>query len=132
MKISLRIMIALFVLSIAFGSVIVGLAQNRPIVGGYKEAPTDDAEVKAAAEFAVGAQGEKENITIELRSIEHAERQVVAGTNYKLCLRVGKGGDSEDTDVKVTVFRSLKKEYSLKSWDEETCSEPEEGDDPSR
>lgn len=132
MKISLRFMTALFVLSVAFGSVIVGLAQNRPIVGGYKEAPTDDQEVKGAAEFAVGAQGEKENITITLRSIEHAERQVVAGMNYKLCLRVGKGDDPEDADVKVVVFRNLKKEYTLKSWDEETCSEAETDEDPSR
>lgn len=132
MKISLRLVSALFVLSVAFGSVMVGMAQNRPMVGGYKEAPTDDAEVKAAAEFAVGAQGEKDNITITLRSIEHAERQVVAGMNYRFCLRIGKGDDPEDVDVKVVVFRSLKKEYSLKSWVEETCSEPEADEDPAR
>lgn len=132
MKIGLRLVSVLFVLSVVFGSAIVGSAQTRPIVGGYKEAPTDDPEVKAAAEFAVGAQGEKESITITLRSIENAERQVVAGTNYKLCLRVGKGDDAEDVDVKVVVFRSLKKEYQLKSWDEETCSEPEGDEDPAR
>ncbi len=132
MKTSLRLVTALFVLSIAFGSVIVGLAQNRPIVGGYKETPTDDPEVKGAAEFAVGAQGEKESITITLRSIEHAERQVVAGMNYRLCLRVGKGDDAEDVDVKVVVFRSLKKDYQLKSWDEETCSEPDGDEDSAR
>jgi hypothetical protein len=133
MKTSLRLMTALFVLSVAFGSAMVAQAQNRPIMGGYKEAPTDDAEVKAAAAFAVSAQGEKENITITLRSIEHAERQVVAGMNYQLCLRVGKGDDSEDVDVKVVVFRSLQKAYTLKSWTEETCSAPESDDeDPSR
>jgi Cystatin domain len=133
MKIGLRLMSALFVLSVAFGSAIVAQAQTRPpMVGGYKEAPTDDAEVKAAAEFAISQQAEKENITIKLHSIEQAERQVVAGMNYKLCLRIGKGDDPEDVDVKVMVFRSLKKEFVLKSWEEETCSKPEQDEDPSR
>jgi hypothetical protein len=133
MKMSLRLVAGLFVLGVMFGSAAVSQAQTRPpMVGGYKEAPTDDPEVRAAAEFAIGAQGEKENITIKLHSIEHAERQVVAGTNYKMCLRVGKGDDPEDADVMVVVFRSLKKEYSLKSWVEETCGEQESDEDPSR
>lgn len=133
MRKSLRMMIALIALSVVFGCVIVSLAQNRPIVGGYKVAPTDDPEVVAAAEFAASAQGEKEEgTTIKLLSVEKAERQVVAGINYRLCLRVGIGDDPEDVDVKVVVFRSLQKQYSLKSWDVETCSEPAQDEDPNR
>ena len=126
MKKSFRVLTCLFVLSIAFGSVIVGLAQNRPILGGYKAAPTDDPEVQAAAEFAVGEQGEKDGITIKVYSIEKAERQVVAGTNFRLCLKVVKGEDEDEaSDVKVLVFKSLQKEYQLKSWEEVECSEAE-------
>ena len=132
MKKSFRFVTILVVLGIAFGGVIVGLAQNRPIVGGYKVIANDDPDAVAAAEFAVTEQGKKENIIIKLLSIEHAERQVVAGTNYKFCMRVGKGEDPEDVDVKVIVFRSLQKKYTVKSWEEETCSEPETDEDPTR
>jgi hypothetical protein len=128
MKKSLRVVTVLVALSVAFGCVVVGLAQTRPIVGGYKVVATDNPEVVSAAEFAVGAQGEKDNTTIKLVSVEHAEQQVVAGMNYRLCLKVEvAGGEDEDADdvsmeVKVVVFRSLKKEYSLKSWEQEECS----------
>ena len=49
----------------------------------------------------------------------------MAGTNFRLCLKV-KAADEDDAgvepqDVKVVVFRSLKNEYSLKSWEEGDC-----------
>jgi hypothetical protein len=109
-----------------FGSVTLGLAQRT---GGYKEVAKDDAEVVAAAEFAVKAQGEKQEMTYKLVSVEHAEQHVVAGINYRLCLKVGhrKEGDEEDTTetVRVVVYRSLQKEYSLTSWAQENCGEGE-------
>ena len=99
------------------------------MVGGYKEIATDAAGVKEAAEFAVGAQGKKENATIKLISVERAESQVVAGMNYRLCLKVEVASEDEDVDVKqqvkVVVFRSLQKQYTLRSWEEEDCSESE-------
>ena len=131
MKKSLQVVIVLVALGIVFGSVMISFGQGRPIVGGYKEVATDDAEVQAAAEFAVSEQKKKQDDdSLTLVSIEHAERQVVAGTNYRLCLKV-KAADEDDAgvepqDVKVVVFKSLKQEYSLKSWDEENCSEPQQ------
>jgi hypothetical protein len=131
MKKSLQVVIVLVALGVAFGCAIISLGQGRPIVGGYKEVATDDPEVQEAAEFAVNEQKKKEDDSaLSLVSIEHAERQVVAGMNYRLCLKV-KAADEDDAgaepqDVKVVVFKSLKKEYSLKSWDEEKCSEPEQ------
>ena len=87
----------------------------------------------AAAEFAVKAEGEKQDMTYKLVSVEHAEQQVVAGINYRLCLKVGhrKEGDDEDTVelVRVVVYRNLQKAYSLTSWVQENCGdagEPEE------
>ena len=131
MKKSLQIVIVLVALGVAFGSVIISFGQGRPIVGGYKEVATDDPEVQAAAEFAVSEQKKKQDDdALSLVSIEHAERQVVAGTNFRLCLKVAAGGDSDEgaepQNVKVVVFKNLKQEYSLKSWDEENCSEPQQ------
>ena len=131
MKKSLQVVIVLVALGIVFGSVIIGFGQGRPIVGGYKEVATDDPEVQAAAEFAVSEQKKKQDdAPLSLVSIEHAERQVVAGTNFRLCLKVAAGGDSDEgaepQNVKVVVFKNLKQEYSLKSWDEENCSEPQQ------
>jgi hypothetical protein len=111
----------------AFGSTAAG--QKEPIVGGYKEVAMDAPEVTSVAAFAVAARGRKEHHTIKLISVETAERQVVAGMNYRLCLKV----ETEDTDnnvdatenVKVLVFRSLQKTYTLKSWEKEDCG----GDD---
>lgn len=107
----------------ALGSTAAG--QKAPITGGYQEVATDAPEVTNAAAFAVAARGRKENHTIKLISVESAERQVVAGTNYRLCLKV----ETEDTDnnvdatenVKVVVFKSLQKAYTLRSWQVEDC-----------
>jgi cystatin-C len=127
MKKSLRAVTALVALSVVFSCVIVGLAQTRPIVGGYKPVAKDDAGVLEAAEHALSERGEKESVSLKLVSVERAERQVVAGTNYRLCLRVGiddEADDSDETqDVKVVVFRSLQNEYSLKSWEVADCAE---------
>jgi hypothetical protein len=131
MKKSLQVVIVLVALGVVLGSVIISFGQGRPIVGGYKEVATDDPEVQAAAEFAVSEQKKKQDDdALSLVSIEHAERQVVAGTNFRLCLKVAAGGDSDEgaepQNVKVVVFKNLKQEYSLKSWDEENCSEPQQ------
>jgi hypothetical protein len=88
--------------------------------------------VAAAAEFAVKEQGRKQENKINLLSVERAERQVVAGTNYRMCLKVEIEDEEQNVDatqeVKVVVFRSLKNEYSLKSWDEADCSDNEDDD----
>lgn len=116
------IMAAIVLVSVA-GSAMV-LAQRT---GGYKEIAKDDEGAMAAAEFAVKDQSEKKEMTYKLVSVEKAETQVVAGMNYRLCLKVGyhkEGEEAESTEsVRVVVFRSLQKEYSLTSWAEEDCGE---------
>ena len=95
MKTSLRGLILLIAVSFIFGSVAVGLAQRT---GGFKEVANDDAEVVAAGEFALKAQGEKQEMTYKLVSVEHAELQVVAGINYRLCLKVEYRKEGADED----------------------------------
>jgi hypothetical protein len=105
-----------------FGAVVVPGQRT----GGYREIDKADEAAAAAAEFAVKDQSEKKELAYKLVSVEKAETQVVAGINYRLCLKVSYQKQGEDTDttefVKVVVFRSLQKEYSLTSWTEEACS----------
>lgn len=128
MKKSLRIAIALIALQVAFSCVYLVQAQGRrpPIVGGYKEVSPDDAGVVAAADFAVAEAAQKKELTIKLIAIQRAEQQVVAGINYKLCLKVevsDKDSEAKVQDVQVVVYRNLQNVQSLTSWEDAECSE---------
>ena len=101
----------------------VALSAVAQSAGGYREIAKDDEGVVAAAEFALKDQSEKKELTHKLISVEKAETQVVAGINYRLCLKVGYQKDDADATefVRVVVFRNLQKEFSLTSWTEESC-----------
>lgn len=125
MKKSLHGLIMLVLLTVAFGCVNAVQAQRA---GDYKEASVKDAEVVAAANFAVSEEGRKKGTSLSLISIKRAEIQVVAGTNYRLCLRVKI--DTETKDVKAVVYRNLSKAYLLTSWDEASCVESASAGNP--
>ena len=98
-------------------------AQTRPTVGGYKTVAVDDAGVVAAAEFAVGDHSQKNDVSLEIVEIQKAERQIVQGTNYRICVEV-KIADEEDGDtqfVQVVVYQDLKRNYKLSSWKPDAC-----------
>ena len=128
MKNSIRAKSLLF--SMVLLLVIAGAASAQK-VGGYKAISKSDTGARAAAEFAVDSQAERKNLTISLVAIEKAESQVVAGTNYRLCLKVTTSGAEDEADVtitvKVIVYRDLKSKSSLTSWMEEDCAP--DGDD---
>jgi aspartic proteinase inhibitor len=111
----------LFVLAIAFGTI----AASAQRLGGYREIDKSDEGAAAAAEFAVKAESESKEMTYKLVSVEHAESQVVAGINYRLCLKVGYHKQDDDVDttefVRVIVNRNLQNQHSLTSWTEENC-----------
>ena len=97
-----------------------GDTQKAPLVGGYGNAP-DKAAVEAAAAFAV-----HESPGYVLKGVYSAKTQVVAGTNYSLCLWVRTPGHEANPLkrrlVSATVFQGLDKHYELTSWHEvETC-----------
>ena len=110
---------------------VAAAAMNAQRVGGYKQISKTDAGARSAAEFAVDAQAERKGISIELISLEKAESQVVAGTNYRLCMKISSpGGEDDDavtSEVRVIVYRNLKGEYSLTSWIEENCAPEDDG-----
>lgn len=98
--------------------------------GGYKKVAVTDAGAVAAAAFAAEAQGAADGAEISVQSIETAERQTVAGANYKLCVEVFRLDDGTDVEVRqfvqTVVFQNLKKQYTLKSWEEvEDCGSSE-------
>ncbi len=72
----------------------------------------------------------KRSKEIELVSVHKAERQVVAGSNYRLCLKVlsqgEKGGADVTPFVKVVVYQNLKQEYKLTSWEISDCGEDDD------
>lgn len=114
-------------LGVVFGSAAAfGARRQGPKVGGYKKAAADAPEVVSAAKFAVAARAKEKETEVELVSVESAERQTVAGVNYRLCLKVEETDEQNNVDatetVRAVVFRSLQNAYTLKSWEAEDCA----------
>lgn len=89
--------------------------QNPPMAGGYAEAAANEPGVLRAARFAVREAGRREGRRVALVAVRRAERQVVAGLNYRLRLSVRAGGRTRE--VSAVVYEDLKGAYSLTSWD---------------
>ena len=95
-------------------------APPPPMVGGY-QTPTDMKAVRAAVDFAVHAA-----TFYDLSGIYSAKIQVVAGTNYSLCLWVRQKEHEANPlhrrMVSALVFQGLDGHYELTSWQEvNTC-----------
>ena len=86
--------------------------KNLP--GGYSAVGLTD-EVKAAAEFAVQEQAKREAVVLKLSDISKAERQIVAGVNYRLNVVVKGSGSARQ--ARVVVFQDLTSHYKLTSWE---------------
>ncbi|MGC4002009.1 MAG: cystatin domain-containing protein [Pirellulales bacterium] len=108
---TLRLLAALLVPAL-FGvfALTIEAAPAKP--GGYSDVDVKDAEVVKATEFAVKERNKTQK-TI-LVSIAAAQRQVVAGMNYKLTLKV-KVDDKERT-VEAVVWNKLDNTAELTSW----------------
>jgi len=92
--------------------------------GAYRLVPNDDSESLAAAKFAVQEEGQKLGKTVVFTSMVYAQRQVVSGTNYKLCLKVKVNGTSKRAET--VVYRDLQKQFKLTSWKWGECMKPVE------
>ena len=91
------------------------LRAEMPLCGGYSPMAENSKDVAAAAAFAVRKQSEREKKPLKLIMISQAEKQVVAGMNYRLTLIVGRGAFNRT--VKALVFQDLKSKYKLISWE---------------
>jgi hypothetical protein len=115
-----RALILIAALGFGFGLSGVAYAQEEPIAGGWAGTSTTDPEVIAATRFAIARQNRKQGSRISLTSIDRAEVQVVAGLNYKMWLNVKTRGQSQK--VTTVVYKNLKRQYSLTSWEVENAS----------
>ena len=79
--------------------------QQGMIVGGWSPAAVADADVRAAAHAMLAKLPVKH---AKLRRIETAQRQVVAGTNYRLTLRLANGARWSGT-----VWHKLDRTYAV-------------------
>ena len=121
MKRKLQIVVILSAFYILLGS--LSGANAQAITGNYQKASISDTEIRSAAKFAVKTfkkEKKKQNARISLVSIERAAVQIVAGTNYKLCLKVMI--NREIQSITTVVFKNLKNKYSVSSW-EKGCQE---------
>ena len=126
MKIKQRNTFATAVFFIALTCAVSAFGQVK--TGGYKPVSVEDAGVQEAAYFAVETKAADFEQEITLENILKAERQTVAGTNYRLCLQIYTPGGNDDEDgvtlyIKTVVHKNLKGEFSIKSWVEEECGE---------
>lgn len=118
---------------IAIGGVIFGCAANVSAqtdaltVGGFNSIAATDKEVVAATNFAVKKQSKTQKGKIKLVAVNNAAQQVVAGTNYQVCLSVetldGKTKTPTPQTVQAVVFRDLKGKYKLTSWAIAACTD---------
>ncbi len=95
-----------------------------PIAGGYQKIEATDANAVSAAKFAANAEAKKKKAQIKIVSINQAERQIVAGTNFRLCLKTEikeKNKNAYSQIVQATVFQNLKQKMSLAKWEESDC-----------
>ena len=119
MKRKLRIILISVAINAVTGCMFGLQAQQPPVVGGYQEASRAKPDVVSAAKFVIKEEKRKKGVRLSLISIERAETQVVAGINYKLCLKV-KIKDRIQS-VTTVVYRNLRQKYSLSSWEEDSC-----------
>ena len=105
------------------GLPVVG-AVEQPMVGGFARESVTNEQVVAAATFAIQTQEKAlrkepgaESAKLELIAILRAERQVVAGMNYRLNLKVKLNGQEKTADAIVWWQAWRKPEpYQLTAW----------------
>jgi tetratricopeptide (TPR) repeat protein len=109
-------------LSIFLIAVILTSAAHGQMAGAYSRAAVTDPAVAAAVKFAVDAKAREKKIDMDLDDIASAERQVVAGTNYRMCINVTVPptdyGDEGKRSFRVVVYQDPKNVLKVTSWDE--------------
>ena len=118
-KKKLGIFLVTVAINLLFGYSMELHAQDSPPVGGYRTASTTDPGVVAAARFAIKKEKQRRGAGVTLVSIERAQTQVVAGTNYKICLRVRIKGRIRS--ITTIVYRNPQRLYSLTRWKPGAC-----------
>ncbi|MEI6279435.1 MAG: cystatin domain-containing protein [Verrucomicrobiae bacterium] len=107
-------LLALVLVSSTFASDKTAKTNQPALAGGYSPAEIDS-EARKVAEFAVKAQAKASGSPLRLVKILKAERQVVAGLNYRLEIEVTDG--SNHLKAHAVVWRKLDGSLALTSWE---------------
>lgn len=90
------------------------------IVGGYASIPAASQESVSAAKSSVAMKNAlPDSRKVRLISIIKAESQVVAGMNFRLCLKVTQG--KKAFRVRTVVYRDLSGALTLTEWTPKGC-----------
>lgn len=108
-----------FFVALLLGAYVV--SASAQIAGGYGDTSVSDKDVKRAARLAISSRAKQVHHTVTLIRINKAEQQVVAGSNYRLCMRVRDG--RRVRTITAVVYRDLKNKYSLTNWKSGGCTE---------
>lgn len=100
-------------------SVMAVIPVSAQMIGGYSDVPVTDPGVIAAANFAVSEQAKKEHAPgghgrFRLDEILSARKQIVAGMNYDLQLKIKVKNGKKNAEA--IVYRNLSNTYQLTSW----------------
>jgi copper homeostasis protein (lipoprotein) len=93
--------------------------RGATVPGGYSITSITDKDVVSAANFAVEQQQQKTGQPLSLVSVTQAQQQVVAGKNYKLCMKIKDGSNVRTASA--VVYRNLQRQNSLTSWTWDSC-----------
>lgn len=118
MKTQGKVTLLLFVLSLIAALAVTGLRAQPPL-GSYRTIGVKEKEVASAAKYAVEEEQKRSGKRYSLVKVLRAERQIVAGRNYKLCLAVK--GESLEKTAQAVVYQDLQQQYALQSWEEKAC-----------
>jgi len=92
----------------------LGAAPAPPMPGAYQLATSIGPDERAAATVAIRERALQERKALRLVAIERVDRQVVAGLNFRLRLRVELGGQLRTAEA--VVYRNLQGQHQLTSW----------------
>lgn len=96
-------------------------AQGGMMVGGYRKVAATEEAVANAAKFAVDARSSAvSEPSLALVSILSAQRQIVAGSNYQMCLSLK--ADGKPQQATAIVYLNLQNQFSLSKWVDGNCA----------
>lgn len=110
----------IFIIGVYAGATHVA-AQDGQIAGGYGDASITDKDVKSAAAYAIRTRVSRTHKKLTLVKIQKAEMQVVAGLNYRICMRV-KDSRGRRSTVTAVVYKNLQNRKSLSRWKTGGCT----------
>lgn len=118
MRNKLTVLFAL-ILGIAAFTTDVRAQDDEPFAGGYIKISVNSPEAQSNARFAVAARARRTGKRIVFWKVLKAEQQVVAGMNYRVCMRVFENGKARTATA--VVYKSLRNKRSLTSWTRGGC-----------